>query len=65
MYAYIKGSLEMKLNDSVIVEAGGIGYKIFMAQNAIDKVRKYWRYSKSTYTLSCKRRQYKSLWIYN
>lgn len=37
MYAYIKGSLEMKLNDSVIVETNGIGYKIYMAQNAIEK----------------------------
>lgn len=42
MFAYIKGSLEMKLNDSVVVEAGGVGYKIFMTQNEIDKVRKYW-----------------------
>ncbi len=37
MIAYIKGSLEMKLNDSVVVETGGVGYKIFMPQNAIDK----------------------------
>lgn len=37
MFAYIKGTLEMKLNDSVIVEANGVGYKIFMAQNAIEK----------------------------
>lgn len=37
MFAYIKGSLEMKLNDAVVVEAGGVGYKIFMPQNAIDK----------------------------
>ena len=41
MFAYIRGSLEMKLNDAVVVEAAGVGYKIFMAQNAIDKVRKY------------------------
>lgn len=44
MFAYIKGSLEMKLNDSVVIEANGVGYKIYMAQNAIDKVRKYWRH---------------------
>ncbi len=37
MFAYIKGSLEMKLSDAVIVEASGVGYKIFMPQNAIDK----------------------------
>ena len=56
MFAYIKGSLEMKLNDSIIVEANGVGYKIFMAQNAIDNLRKTRRHSKDTYTLSCKRR---------
>ncbi len=38
MFAYIKGTLEMKLNDAVVVEANGVGYKIFMAQNAIDKL---------------------------
>ncbi len=38
MFAYVKGTLEMKLNDSVVIEANGVGYKIFMAQNAIDKV---------------------------
>ena len=38
MYAYIKGRIEMKLSDSVIIETGGIGYKIYMAQNAIEKV---------------------------
>lgn len=27
----------MKLNDAIIVEANGVGYKIFMAQNAIEK----------------------------
>lgn len=37
MFAHIKGTLEMKLNDSVIIEANGVGYKIFMAQNAIEK----------------------------
>ena len=56
MFAYIKGSLEMKLNDSVVVEANGVGYKIYMAQNAIDKVREYRRSCKNSHTLSCKRR---------
>lgn len=37
MFAYIKGSLEMKLNDAVVVEANGVGYKIYMAQNAIER----------------------------
>ena len=65
MFAYIKGSLEMKLNDSVVIEANGVGYKIYMAQNAIDKVRRNWRKCKGTYTLSCKRRQYKFIWFFN
>ena len=38
MIAYIKGSLEIKLNDSVVVETGGVGYKIFMPQNEIEKL---------------------------
>lgn len=56
MFAYIKGSLEMKLTDSVVVEANGVGYKIYMAANAIDRARKHWRYGKDSYALSCKRR---------
>ena len=38
MIAYIKGSLEIKLNDSVAIETGGVGYKIFMPQNEIEKL---------------------------
>ena len=43
MIAYVKGILEMKLIDSVVVETAGIGYKIFMPQNEIEKLRRYWR----------------------
>ena len=35
MFAYIKGTLEEKGNGYVVVEAGGIGYKIFMSNNSI------------------------------
>ena len=35
MFAYIKGSLEEKSNDYVVIETGGIGYKIFMSASAI------------------------------
>ncbi len=35
MFAYIKGSLEEKSNGYVVIEAGGIGYKIFMSNKAI------------------------------
>ena len=35
MFAYVKGILEEKSNDYVVIEAGGIGYKIFMSGSAI------------------------------
>lgn len=38
MFAYIKGTLEAKSNDSIIVEAGGIGYRIFTALSTINGV---------------------------
>ena len=38
MFAYIKGTLEAKGNDSVIVEAGGIGYRIFTALSTINNI---------------------------
>ena len=38
MFAYIKGSLEEKSSDYVVVEVGGIGYKIFMSESAISKM---------------------------
>lgn len=38
MYAYIKGSLEIKTAEYVVVETSGIGYKIFMSETVIDKL---------------------------
>lgn len=38
MFAYIKGSLEMKFKNYVVIDVGGLGYKIFMAENAIDAI---------------------------
>ena len=38
MYAYIKGSLEIKSQNYVVVETQGVGYKIFMSESAIDKL---------------------------
>ena len=38
MYSYIKGILEMKFNNYIVVENGGIGYKIFMPQSTIEKI---------------------------
>ena len=48
MLAYIKGTLEMKMTDYVVVDVGGLGYKIFMPESTIantgsigDKVQIY------------------------
>ena len=38
MFAYIKGSLEVKSKGFVVVETGGIGYKFFMSEGAIDSL---------------------------
>ena len=38
MISYIKGRLEAKNLDNVIIEVGGIGYKIFMSANSMDRL---------------------------
>lgn len=38
MISYIKGKLEAKNIDNVIIEVGGIGYKIFMSVNSMDRL---------------------------
>ena len=38
MFAYIKGSLEVKTKGYVVIDVNGIGYKIFMSETAIDKI---------------------------
>ena len=38
MFAYIKGSLEMKFKNYVVIDVGGLGYKIFMSENAINSL---------------------------
>lgn len=39
MYAYIKGTLEIKSLGYIVVEtANGVGYKIFMSESAIDRL---------------------------
>lgn len=38
MFAYIKGNLETKANNYVIIDVSGVGYKIFMASSHIDKI---------------------------
>ena len=38
MFAYIKGSLEEKGNNYVVIDVHGVGYKIFMTETAIGKL---------------------------
>ena len=38
MFAYIKGSLEVKTNGYIVIDVNGIGYKIFMSETAINKL---------------------------
>ena len=38
MISYIKGKLEVKNLDNVIIEIGGIGYKIFMSATSMDRL---------------------------
>lgn len=38
MFAYIKGSLEMKCKNYIVIDVGGLGYKIFMSENAINAI---------------------------
>ena len=35
MFAYLKGSLEEKSINYVVVDCNGVGYKIFMSENSI------------------------------
>lgn len=38
MLAYIKGKLEMKLADYVVIDINGLGYKVFMSESSMDKL---------------------------
>ena len=38
MLAYIKGILEMKMTGYVVIDVGGLGYKVFMSENGIEKL---------------------------
>ena len=38
MFAYIKGSLEMKFKNYIVIDVGGLGYKIFMAEDSINTI---------------------------
>ena len=36
MLAYIKGKLEMKMTEYVVIDVGGLGYKVFMSEAGIE-----------------------------
>ena len=38
MLAYIKGSLETKNNDYIVIDVGGLGYKVNMSKKALETV---------------------------
>ena len=38
MLAYIKGILEMKMTGYIVIDVGGLGYKIFMSESGRDKL---------------------------
>ncbi len=38
MLAYIKGKLEMKMTGYIVIDVGGLGYKIYMSETGIDKL---------------------------
>ena len=38
MLAYIKGSLEMKFDNYVVIDVGGLGYRVFMSEKALEEI---------------------------
>lgn len=40
MLAYIKGELALKTRAYIVIDVGGLGYKVFMAENAMENVGK-------------------------
>ena len=38
MLAYIKGTLEMKMTGYVVIDVGGLGYKVFMSEAGVDRL---------------------------
>ena len=38
MFAYINGKIADKANNYVVIDAGGVGYKIFMSTKAIESL---------------------------
>ena len=38
MFAYLKGSLEVKTKGYIVIDVHGVGYKVFMSETAIEKL---------------------------
>ncbi len=38
MLAYIKGILDMKMTGYVVIDVGGLGYKVFMSEVGMEKI---------------------------
>ena len=38
MLAYIKGTLEVKSKNFIVIDVGGLGYKVFMSENSINTI---------------------------
>lgn len=38
MLAYIKGTLEMKMTGYIVIDVGGLGYKVYMSEVGIEKL---------------------------
>ena len=38
MLAYIRGKLEIKMTEYVVIDVGGLGYKVFMSKEGIEKL---------------------------
>ena len=61
MISYVKGTLTEKMEDSVIVEAGGIGYQVFVPVSVVSELPKIGEIVK-IYTYFCVREDSMSLY---
>lgn len=53
MFSYIKGTIEAKTQNYIILETGGIGYKIFMITDCYRKIRRVRYKEKNIYIYAC------------
>lgn len=41
MFAYLKGTLEVKSEDYIVIDVNGVGYKVYMSKSSIDNLPNY------------------------